>query len=98
MALGHRIGAQQEEVERAALRSITASYYGKADDPNFDAEQEYAGEQLALAARALVRAVDALPPDQQPVGWGELTAHDGIELDPRSCGPACPYEIDRGLT
>jgi hypothetical protein len=34
-----------------------------------DAEREYADELLALAARALVRATDATPPDEQPVGW-----------------------------
>lgn len=36
-----------------------------------DAEREYADEMLALAARALSRAVDAMPADEQPVGWGD---------------------------
>ena len=56
-------------VEAAALRSIAAHHYGRPDDPHGDAEDEYAGEQLALAARELVRAVEALPEDQRPIGW-----------------------------
>ena len=34
-----------------------------------DAEAEYAGELVALAARELTRQVDGLPHDQQPTGW-----------------------------
>lgn len=34
-----------------------------------DAEREYADEMLALAARDLTDATNALPPDAQPVGW-----------------------------
>lgn len=44
---------------------------------NADAEAEYAGELLALAARELAEATDAMPADRQPVGWnkanGEVT-------------------------
>lgn len=59
----------QEQMEALALRSITARHYGRPDQPYADAEEQYAGELLALAARELVRAVDALPEDARPVGW-----------------------------
>lgn len=59
----------QHRVEAAVLRSIAANYYFRDEDPHSGAEAEYAGEQLALAARDLVRAVDALPEGERPVGW-----------------------------
>lgn len=33
------------------------------------AEQEYAEELVALAARSLVRRIDRLHEDDQPIGW-----------------------------
>jgi hypothetical protein len=57
------------QVEAAALRAITAHYYCRAEDPHSSAEAEYASEQLAMAARDLVRAVEALPADKRPIGW-----------------------------
>lgn len=36
---------------------------------NYDAEVAYRQELVSLYARDLVRAVDALPAEQQPVGW-----------------------------
>jgi hypothetical protein len=70
-----RMFEAQAAVEAAALRSITAHHYGRVEDPHADAEDEYAGEQLALAARDLVRAVEALPENERPVGWDvEVTA------------------------
>lgn len=56
-------------VERAALRSVAAHHYYEDEDPHSDAAAEHADEQLALAARELVRAVEALPADQRPIGW-----------------------------
>lgn len=71
MKLSHRAGDAQEKLEGAALRSISVNYYGRVDDPNYAAEQEHVGEQLALAARDLVRLIDELPPDKRPVGWDD---------------------------
>lgn len=62
---------QFQDLIRAALRSIHADHYEDEHNPHLDAEREYSAEQLALAARELVRAVDALPADQQPIGWTE---------------------------
>lgn len=36
---------------------------------NYDAEVTFRQELVSLYARDLVRAVDALPAEQQPVGW-----------------------------
>lgn len=65
---------EHETVIKAALRVIQADHYGRADDPHADAEQEYAREQLALAARALVEAVDRKESDDQPIGWAKTTS------------------------
>lgn len=69
---------QHENVIKAALRVIEGTHYQRADDPHADAEQQYGQELLALAARALVEAVNAKPADEQPVGWAK--DHE-IELD-----------------
>jgi hypothetical protein len=60
---------EHDDLIRAALRVIHADHYGREDDPHADAESEYASERLALAARAYVRAVDALPEGELPIGW-----------------------------
>ncbi|WP_089117105.1 hypothetical protein [Streptomyces sp. SS07] len=60
---------EHDDVIKAALRVIQATHYYREDDPNAGAEQEYAAEQLALTARALVQAVDSKPEDEQPIGW-----------------------------
>lgn len=61
------VAGQIEDVMRASLRCLTA----ERTDPhaNADAESEYADEQLALAARDLVKSIDALPPRERPIGW-----------------------------
>lgn len=59
----------QTRVEAAALRTIAAHHYFQDEDPHADAQAEHASEQLALAARDLVRAVEALPADKRPIGW-----------------------------
>lgn len=65
----------QARVEAAALRSIAAHHcYADPSNPHADAEDECAGEQLALAARALVRAVEALPEYKRPIGWDRAVA------------------------
>ncbi|MFJ5294487.1 hypothetical protein [Streptomyces sp. NPDC088348] len=88
---------EHETVIKAALRAIQADHYGRADDPHADAEQQYAREQLALAARALGDAVDQQPADDQPIRWedaGISPAHAHIEelqqlvadfIDPDPC-------------
>jgi hypothetical protein len=69
-----RVSEAQAAVEAAALRSIAAHHYGRPEDPHADAEDEYASEQLALAARDLVRAVEAMPEDKRPIGWDTVWA------------------------
>lgn len=59
----------QDKLIRAVLRSIFADHYPEESNPHADAESEYAAEQVAIAARDLTRAVDALDPDRQPIGW-----------------------------
>jgi hypothetical protein len=68
------VTAAQERVIRQALRALSA----EREDPHahHDDELAYAGEQLALAARDLVRAVDALPVDALPVGWDDSYSID----------------------
>ncbi len=51
---------------REAVTSLAAAEYG-----GTEAEAQYAADQLALAARNLVRATDALSAAEQPEGWGE---------------------------
>ena len=51
------------------LRLIHADHYADESSPHWDADREYSAEQVALAARELVRAVDALPADQRPIEW-----------------------------
>lgn len=58
----------QHRLHAAVLRSITADHYAE-EGPHADAEAEYADEQVALAARDLAEAVEALPAGERPVGW-----------------------------
>lgn len=58
-----------------AVTRMKRALQSDGDDPNYDAEQEYAAELVALAARELVAATDRLPADQQPVGWADTTTH-----------------------
>lgn len=66
-----RVSVARGTVEAAALESITTHHYDRADDPNAAAYRQAAAQTLALAARDLVRAVDALPEDERPAGWAE---------------------------
>jgi hypothetical protein len=59
---------------QAALRCMQAEM---ADEHAHAADEyQYADELLALAARDLARAMDSLPPHQQPVGWVEGSGVD----------------------
>lgn len=69
------------ELLKAALRVIGNEIDDGARSYSDD-ESAYAWEQLALAARELTRATDALSPDQQPVGW-----QPKILPGPESAGP-----------
>lgn len=71
MAASYEQSAAHNAVVRAALRCVAAEFYADDANPHADAEAEHAGELLALAARELVRAVDALPESEQPIGWQE---------------------------
>jgi hypothetical protein len=69
---------QHENVVKAALRVISATHYSRADDPYADAENQYATEQLAIAAKALTEAVEQRPADGQPVGWAKPAEEEAI--------------------
>lgn len=60
---------QAHQLVSAVLRLVHSTHYADEASPHWAAEVEYSAEQVALAARALVRAVDALPEDQRPIGW-----------------------------
>lgn len=60
---------QAHQLTSAVLRQIHSTHYADEASPHWDAEREYSAEQVALAARVLVRAVNALPEDQRPIGW-----------------------------
>lgn len=62
----------REQLVVQVLRRISAEY-SPADDPHRCDEQIYGWELIALAARDLVRAVDALPVEERPVGWEETS-------------------------
>lgn len=59
----------QDRVILAVLRVLQAERAGPHADSAADAE--YADDQLALAARDLARAVDAIDEAARPVGWSE---------------------------
>lgn len=61
--------AAQHRLFRAALEALLASDYGDESRPHYDASAQHAEEQMALAARDLVRAVEALPANERPIGW-----------------------------
>lgn len=64
------VAEAQHKLLRTALNTVVAVDYGQDGDPNDDANAEYHLEQLALAARDLVDAINALPEaDGRPVGW-----------------------------
>lgn len=70
------VNAALHNVRQAALNSIIANDYADPSDPHADASAEHADEGLALAARELVRAVEALPENERPVGWDAEAALD----------------------
>jgi hypothetical protein len=70
---------EHENVIKAALRVIEGTHYQRAEDPHADAEQQYGEEQLALAARALVEAVDRKPVDDQPIGWSKDVDEEALK-------------------
>lgn len=63
------VGSAREALEEAVPHSILANQYASETDPHADASAEHADERVALAARELVRAVDALPKSDRPIGW-----------------------------
>lgn len=71
-------------VLKAAVRML-ASELDDTEHAHSADEAQHAREGLALAARELVRATDALPGSQRPVGWDGLPpGHAGtLSLDGR---------------
>ena len=57
----------RERLLRAAFRCLTARL---AEEGAYaDADAEYADDELALAARDLSDATEALPAEKRPAGW-----------------------------
>jgi hypothetical protein len=73
---------QAHQLVSAVLRLVHSTHYADEASPHWDAEREYSTEQVALAARELVRAVDELPADQRPIGWdiGDLDTTDRLRV------------------
>lgn len=65
---------------RAALRCLAADH--AEDHADADAEVDYAYEELDLAAQNLTKVVDALRPDEQPVGWSQRRVVLPLALPP----------------
>jgi hypothetical protein len=63
------VSVKTHAVLTAAINSVAAE---RADETNayYAAHIEYTDGLLALAARDLVRSIDALPPSERPIGWG----------------------------
>lgn len=64
----------RRELVLAALRYIAARDYGDEGHADYYADIEYAEDGLAVAARDLAEAVEALPREDQPVGWNKRGA------------------------
>lgn len=58
----------REEMLRAAIQ-VLSSERGREDDPHYGASLDLAHEGLALAARDLHLATEALARNERPVGW-----------------------------
>ena len=83
-------------VREAALRSVLTNDYPRDSDPHADASAEHADEGLALAARELVLAVDALPPNERPIGWVPvISLNNGVAEIPAGLDarPATHYTV-----
>jgi len=63
------VAQAEEQLLRAALRTLLAER-GLADETGSVTSVNHASERLAIAARDLVRAVDELPREKRPKGWG----------------------------
>ena len=79
---------EQDALIAAALDRAQAEYAPEGD-PQADAWAERADDRLAVAARDLVHAIDALPADQQPRDWivsrtAARRAAPGIASAPRA--------------
>jgi hypothetical protein len=57
----------KDRLLRASLRCLSAQFAEESADAAADAE--HADDELALAARALSAATEALPAGHRPVGW-----------------------------
>jgi hypothetical protein len=69
---GYWVPVEHIALMRAALQCAAADNYADDADRHADALAEYAVEQVALAARELVAAVDAAAPEARPFGWPEV--------------------------
>ncbi len=80
---------EQDALISAALDCARAEYAPE-DDPNADAWADRADDALAVAALALVHAIEALPVSEQPPDWGSARAAgtarqpEGVASAPRA--------------
>lgn len=61
-------------LEEAVMRAILHSRYGDPAKPYYSAQLEHDEDAVALAARDLVKTINKLPAEQQPIGWNKADA------------------------
>jgi hypothetical protein len=66
--VGGSVEAATRRVLQAVLHALSHDYDGTPEAYSDD-DAQYAAEQVALAARGLMEAVDALPAAARPAGW-----------------------------
>lgn len=64
-----RVFTAQAKLEEAVLLAILSRDYAEASAPHADAASKHADDTVAIRARDLVAAVQALPTPERPVGW-----------------------------
>ncbi|MEV6638444.1 hypothetical protein AB0M54_47815 [Actinoplanes sp. NPDC051470] len=64
------VAMKTSAVVTSAVQCLAAERSNESS-PHYAAHVEYSDELLALAARDLVRSIDALPPSERPIGWDD---------------------------
>lgn len=69
-----RVFEARSDLIRAALGYVLAADYGDESSPHHGDSIQYNEDALALAARDLAEATEALPRADRPVGWNKREA------------------------